>query len=111
MMKRDVNSFDRDREFGVILEGLHTKFNVFAEGQSAMKNKLDLLYNEFGRQKEEIFIIKTDVRVLKTDMKVVKADVAVLKTDVAVLKTDVADIKSTLGSHENRFARLESNKS
>ena len=128
MMKRDTNPFDRDREFTVILENIHTQIGTLAEGQNALRDKVDLLYLEFGRQKEELFVIKTDVRFLKEDvstlkedvsllkedvslikedMSLVKADVSILKDDVRVIKIDLGEIKGIAKSHDNRLSRLE----
>ena len=128
-------SFDREREFNVVLEGiksdfrvfgesldgvksnvdqLKTDFQVFGETLTGVKSKVDVMWNEMGRQKENILVIKTDVAILKTDVAVLKTDVAVLKSDVAILKTDVAELKSdmkevkaTLHSHDKRLAKLE----
>ena len=114
MMRRETNPFDRDREFAVILENLHSRFDVLAEGQSDLRSKFDMMYAEFGRQKEELFVIRTDVRFLKDDVSTLKENVAVLKTDVTVLKddmrvvkTDIGEIKGILTSHDNRLSHLE----
>ena len=67
-----TKEFSSDREFAVILEKVYSEIKVIVEGQSALKDKFDMLFEEFGRQKEEIFIIKTDVRVIKTDTAKIK---------------------------------------
>ena len=100
-MKKNDNStnspdFDRDREFTVVLERIHSDISTIVDDVRDLKNRVNFMNEEFGRQKEDIFIIKTDIRVLKSD--------------VGVLKSDMKDVKGMLGSHENRLARLESAK-
>lgn len=86
MMRRETNPFDRDREFAVILEDLRGKFDTFAEGLGALRDKVDLLYTEFGRQREEFFLMKADISMIKKDM---------------------GEVKNLLISHDKRLSRLE----
>lgn len=78
--------FSKDREFAVILEEIHSDFKVFAEDLSSVKKRLDMLFEEFGKQKEGIFEIKTDIR---------------------IIKSDIAEIKETLKTHDKRLTHLE----
>ena len=78
--------FDRDRGFLVILERLHTDVRIIADGQINLTKKVDILYEEFGRQRERLFVIETDIRFIKNDL---------------------SDIKKTLSNHDIRLSRLE----
>ena len=87
----------------VLLEGLKSDFKVFGESLTAVREKGDATFQEVGRLREDVNILKidvaelkTDVSVLKTDMQAVKIDVAELKTDVSVLKTDMQAVKEEL---------------
>ena len=98
-------------QVGTLIEELRSDFHTLADNQTSMdekfSGKFDLLFEEFGRQKEDIHVIKTDIRFMKTDISVLKSDVAILKSDVTVLKTDVAEIKDIIGGNDKRLVKLE----
>jgi hypothetical protein len=79
--------------FELLLEDLHDKVTLIAEGHQSLATSQATLVASMGRLEASVSMLTADVAVLKTD-------VAVLKTDVAVLKTDMADIKP-------RVARIE----
>ena len=87
-------SYNPDREFAVVLERLETEFKTFGEDLKGIRSKVDIMWDEMGRQREDINIIKADIRIMKEDIK--------------VLKADVSEMKVTLKSHDNRLGRLES---
>ena len=45
------------QEVAVLIEEFRSQFRIFGEDLSAVKNKVDAIFEEQGRQKEEIFII------------------------------------------------------
>jgi len=136
MMKNDnmdnSSDFDHNREFAVILERINTNVEIIADGQIVLTRKVDVLYKEFGCQKEETTVIKIDVRFLKDDFRFLKDNVCFLKDDVRFLKDDVCflkdgqtrletgfktlnnkfdvfakDIKAIILNHDKRLLRLE----
>ena len=96
-MKKEKNT-NGNTGFSVILEKIYSEFKVFGEGQKALTEKVDTVFEELGEQKEEITGIKMDMRIIKTD-------IATLKTDVSILKKDVSEIKEGSGK---RLTHLES---
>ena len=112
-------------QVGTLLESLRSDFHVLAENQRAMDEKFtgkfNLLFEEMGRQREDIWALKADVRILKEDVRILKDDVSVLKEDVRILKDDVSvlkedmkivktnivEIKDTLKGQDKRIDRLE----
>ena len=81
------------REVAVLVEDFRSQFRVFGEDLSAVKRKVDALFEEVSKQKEEIFIIKADINIIKGDIK--------------IMRVDIAEIKETLKDHTNRIAHLE----
>lgn len=131
MSKKDSSTpaFSRDREFGVILEDINSKFGVVIDEVRSLKDKTHVLTQELGRQKETIFLIQADGRVIKKDIAMIKEDVSLLKADMTIVKNDIvllkedtsllkadmtivksvtADIKTSLCSNDKRLTRLES---
>lgn len=76
-------------EVGVLIEELRSQFRAFGEKLSAVSNKVDMTYEELGRQKEEIFIIKADIRVIKAEIEAIKIDLRLVKKDIAEIKEDL----------------------
>ena len=72
----------KDREFAVILEKIHSDFKIFGEDLSSVKKRLDMLFEELGKQKEDMFVIKTDIRIMKTDIQTLKEDVKIIREDI-----------------------------
>ncbi len=94
MVNKPSKEFDRDREFTVILEKIHSDFKIFGEDLSSLKKRMDMFFEELGKQKEQIVFIKADIRTLKTDVQTLKTDVQTLKGDMTSVKSDIAEIKS-----------------
>ena len=80
-------------EVGVLVENLQSQFRIFGEDLSTIKEKVDIIFEEQGKQKEDIFIIKADVRIIKCD--------------ITILKSYVAEIKENLKDDSKRITRLE----
>lgn len=108
MKKKETKEFDREREFSVILEKIYGEMKTLAEGQDDLRSKFDMLFKEFGRQKEEIFIIKADIRAIKEDIVVMKKDIVEMKKDIVEMKKDIVEIKESVKSHERRLSLQES---
>ena len=72
MIKRPAHhsdEFNRDREFSVILERIHSDVKIIAEDVGSVKKRVDVIYDELGRQREDISFIKTDIREIKLILK------------------------------------------
>jgi N-glycosylase/DNA lyase len=85
-LKLKTKASDKNREFAVILERVHTDIKIIIEDLSTVKQKVEAIFEEQGRQKEEVFIIKMDIR---------------------TIKTDIGEIKELLKNHEKRLSHLE----
>ena len=101
-------------QVGVLVEDLRNEIRAVAESQTSLVKKVDMMYEEMGRQREDIWTLKTDVRIIKEDIKVLKEDVKVLKEDVSMLKedmkivkADVAEIKNIISDHGERISKVE----
>ena len=98
-------------EVGTLIKGFRSEVRIIAENQKAMDDKFtgkfNMLFEEMGRQREDIWILKADVRTIKSDVAMLKEDVSVLKTDMKIVKTDIAEIKEIIGGHDQRIVRLE----
>ena len=82
-MKNKEPNLNRDREFAVILESIHSDFRIFGEGLSAIQekvgglsgkvgslsDKVDGIFEMTGKNTENIAFIKTDIRIIRTDLK------------------------------------------
>ena len=56
-MKKKINKskeFDREREFAVILEKIHSEIKVITEGQAALRDKLDATMGMVAKNSEDI---------------------------------------------------------
>lgn len=95
-------------EVGVLIEGFRSEIRVIAEGQTTLTKKVDMMYEEMGRQREDIWMLKTDMKIVKEDVKVLKEDVSVLKVDMKIVKSDTAEIKEIIGNHDKRLSKVES---
>ena len=109
MKKKPANQteFMRASEVGAMIEKLSSEFSVLGEGLSIVRSdinkltaKVDMMYEELGRQ-------RIDITILKTDVKILKDDVSMLKADMKIVKTDVAEIKIIIRSHDERMVKLE----
>ena len=93
-------SFDKDREFTVVLEGLRRDFQVFGEDLVSVKEDVKVL-------KEDVKILKEDVSILKTDVSILKIKVDVIGKELSAQRKDIMEIKAILPSHEKRITALE----
>lgn len=78
--------FSKDREFAVILEKIHTDMKMIIEDLGSVKKKVEAIFDEQGRQREDISIIKAELK---------------------FIKNDIAEIKVTLKDHAKRLSQLE----
>ena len=102
---------NRDREFAVILEKVYSEIKVIGEDLTSVKARVEAIFEEQGKQKEELFIIKADIRIIKADIETMKVDIETMKVeietvkiDLKLVKKDVAEIKEDFGK---RLAHLE----
>ena len=85
MKKKILDTFTAT-EVGTLIEELRSDFKIFTEDQKVMKSKIDMMFEELGRQKEDIHLIKVDIR---------------------FLKNGVAEIKDIIGGNDKRLVKLE----
>ena len=139
MKKKSEGSkeFDRDREFAVVLENIHSDVKIIAEGQKALDEKFtgkfNMLFEEFGRQKEDIFFIRMDIGKLAEGQKVldekfigqikslderVTGQIRTLDGKITTLDEkftgkfdivikEISDVKTLLQGHDTRLIKLE----
>jgi hypothetical protein len=67
-MKKKVKKTKGNRT-EVLLEDLHSKFRVFGESLSVVKEKVNATFNLVGEMKQDIEIMKTDIEFIKTELK------------------------------------------
>jgi hypothetical protein len=53
----------------VLPEDLHSKFRVFGEGLSAVREKVDTTFDLVGEMKQDIEIVKMDIAFIKTELR------------------------------------------
>jgi len=103
MKKKDTNKTKTgftNRAVAVLIENFQSQFRVFGEGLSivredlaAVKRKGDITFEELGRQRET--------------MSMMKAKVDLIAEDIKIIKTDVAEIKIVVKVHDKRLIHLE----
>ena len=77
------------REVAVLIEDLRSLFRIFGEDLSAVKNRVDTIFEEQGKLREEIFIIKVDINVIKGEIKEIKIRLDHLEKDIHLMRDDV----------------------
>ena len=116
------------QQVAVLLEDINGKFDLLADGQKLLKEKLDATMGRVATHVEDITMInirvsgikddthkingklatmETDISALKSDVGTLKSDVGTLKSDVSTLKSDVATIKTNFGERINRLEVLK----
>jgi len=70
----------KEREFTVILEELRSEFRAYGEGLSALREKVDGIFEMTGKNTEDISTIRIDIRVIKNDMKMFDKRLSMLET-------------------------------
>ena len=108
-MKNKEPNLNREREFTVVLEALHSDFRVFGEGLSALREKVDGLSEKVGVLTERV-----DVLTLRVDMLTKRVDRLSDKLDGIFEMTgrnteDIHSIKTDLKKFNKRMALLEQN--
>ena len=102
-MKKETNKDKTTmtaREVAVLVEDFRSQFRIFGEDLSTVKQRVETIFEEQGRIKEAIFIIKADINVIKSDIKEIKARLDRIEGDVKVIKED-------LKVSDRRISRLE----
>jgi hypothetical protein len=89
ILKNKEPSFNREREFSVILEGLRSDFRVYGEGLSDLRekvvklsDKVDGIFEMTGKNTEDISFIKTDIRAIRNDLKIFNKRITLLEKTV-----------------------------
>ena len=81
-MKNKEPNLNREREFTVVLEALHSDFRVFGEGLSALREKVAGIFEMTGKNTEDIAFIKTDIRIIRNDLKVFEKRISLLEETI-----------------------------
>ena len=90
-MKKKINKskeFDREREFAVILEKIHSEIKVITEGQAALRDKLDATMGMVAKNSEDITMLNLRVSGIKDDLTKISGKLAKIEEDIRVIKTD-----------------------
>ena len=82
-MKNKEPNLNREREFTVVLEALHSDFRVFGEGLSALREKVAGIFEMTGKNTEDIAFIKTDIRIIRNDLKVFEKRMSLLEETIS----------------------------
>ena len=82
--RKKVKSSFTATEVGVLIEDLHSRLDVFADGQKALHDKVDLVWETQGRTMERVTMIEvTQRKILHTlkghDTRLSRLEDAVLK--------------------------------
>jgi len=90
-MKKKINKskeFDREREFAVILEKIHSEIKVITEGQAALRDKLDATMGMVAKNSEDITMLNLRISGIKDDLTKISGKLAKIEEDIRVIKTD-----------------------
>ena len=80
--------YNKDREFGVILERIHSDINIIAEGQNLLRDKLDSTMGMVAKNTEDITMLNINVSAIKTDLTKINGKLAKIEEDITLIKTD-----------------------
>lgn len=89
--------FSKDREFGVILEGIRSDFRAFGEQLEDVQEKV----GQIPKICERLDNLESEVAVTKTAISTISKDLQTVTKDLQTVKTDVATIKSTFATKKD----------
>ena len=94
-MKKETKgkAINKDREFAVILEKVYSEIKVIAEGQSALRDKLDSAVGMVAKNTEDITMLNLNV--------------SVIKGDITKINGKLAHIEESIRSFDKRVSALE----
>ena len=109
-MPKKTGEFNRERETGVILEGLRSDFRVFGENLDTVKSDLKATKTMVGKNTEDITMINMRLAVMdsrlgnvenrlgnvENQLGTVKGDVTSIKAKINIVESDVTSIKVKL---------------
>ena len=100
-------SFDKDREFAVILESLRSDFKIFGEDLMSVKEDVEALKEDVRVLKEDVSILKTDVHIIKGRLTSLEFKVDVIGKELSAQRKDIVEIKAIIPNHDKRITALE----
>ena len=96
----DGQEFSREREFKVSLENINGNIATVVDDVKSVKNRVNFMFEELGRQKEDLYLIKADLRIVKNDTGEMK--ITLVSHDKRLL-----NIENILSRHDKRISHLE----
>jgi len=81
--KMNKKILSKDKEFTIVLKGLRSEFRTFGEGLSALRAKVEAIFEMTGKNTEDTTFIKTDLRIIKNDLKGFDKRVSALEESAA----------------------------
>ena len=86
-MKKTANK-TTDREFGVILEKIHSEIKIIAESQSLIRDKLDSTMGRVAKHVEDITMLNINVSGIRDDITKIYGKLAKIEDDISLIKSD-----------------------
>lgn len=85
---KKLKEFDKDREFAVILEKVHSGIELLGEGQDALRDKLDSTMGMVAKSREDITTLNIRTAGIKDDLTRMNGKLAKIEEDVRIIKED-----------------------
>ncbi|MCX5703948.1 MAG: hypothetical protein NT066_05625 [Candidatus Omnitrophica bacterium] len=79
---------NKDREFSVILEKIHSEIKVIIEGQNALRDKLDSTMGMVAKNREDITMLNIRTGGIKDDLTKMNGKLAQIEEDIRIIKSD-----------------------
>ena len=86
--KTKTAEFSKDREFGVILEGINSNIKLIMEGMDIFHKKIDAIMNMLARNTEGITMLNMRVTRIEDHFTKIEIDTVKIKDDMSVIKND-----------------------
>jgi hypothetical protein len=80
--------YNKDREFGVILEKIHSDIQIISEGQSLLRDKLDSTMGMVAKNTEDITMVNIRLSGIKDDLNRINGKLAKIEEDITLIKGD-----------------------
>lgn len=88
-MKEKANKeYNKNREFGVILEKVYSEVKIIAEGQSGLRDKLDSTMGMVAKNTEDITLLRILADNAKHELSKINGKLAKIEDDLRIIKED-----------------------
>ena len=83
-----LKEFDKDREFGVILEKIYSEVKVISEGQSLLRDNLDSTMGMVAKNREDTTMINIKTSGIKDELTKINGKLSKIEQDIMIIKSD-----------------------